>query len=114
MLAAVLVLAVIIAYLPAINAGFIWDDDILLTANRQLNSYHGLADTWLGKNTYEYTPLTQTSFWLEKRLWHDAPTGYHLVNILLHAAADVVVADLVCLGNSRRVAGSDALCDPSG
>jgi protein O-mannosyl-transferase len=89
--AALLVLCAVIAYLPAINAGFIWDDDILLTANPQMQSAHGLTEIWLGKKSYEYTPLALTSFWLEKRLWNDTPTGYHVVNILLHALAAVLL-----------------------
>lgn len=36
--AALLLLAAVIAYLPAINAGFIWDDDILLTANPHMQN----------------------------------------------------------------------------
>src|SRR3977135_4329763 len=51
--AALLVLCAVIAYLPAINAGFIWDDDILLTANPQMQSAHGLTEIWLGKKSYD-------------------------------------------------------------
>ena len=86
-----LIVAAVIAYLPAINAGFIWDDDLLLTENSQLQTAHGLAEIWLGKNSYDYTPLTLTTFWLEKRLWGDTATGYHVTNILLHAAAALLL-----------------------
>jgi len=89
--AALLVLCAVIAYFPAINAGFIWDDDLLLTANPQMQNTHGLKEIWLGKNSCDYTPLTLTIFWLEKRLWYDTPTGYHVVNILLHAVAAVLL-----------------------
>ncbi len=89
--AALLVLCAIIAYIPAISAGFIWDDDLLLTANSQVQSAHGLKEIWLGKNSCDYTPLTLTTFWLEKRLWDYTPTGYHVVNILLHAVAAVLL-----------------------
>jgi protein O-mannosyl-transferase len=90
-LASLLILSAVVAYLPAINAGFIWDDDLLLTANRQLQTVQGMADIWRGKNSCDYTPLTLTTFWLEKRLWQDAATGYHVVNVLLHAAATVLL-----------------------
>ncbi|MFL6515393.1 MAG: tetratricopeptide repeat protein [Chthoniobacterales bacterium] len=88
--AAVLILIAVIAYLPAITAGFIWDDDLLLTANPQLKALHGLAQVWAGK-TCDYTPLTLTTFWLEQRLWQNTAIGYHVVNILLHATAAVLL-----------------------
>jgi tetratricopeptide (TPR) repeat protein len=89
--AALLVLCAVIAYLPVIGGGFIWDSDLLLTANPQMQSIHGLKEIWLGKNSCDYTPLTLTTFWLEKRLWGNTPTGYHIVNILLHALAAVLL-----------------------
>jgi len=91
LLAALLVLCALIAYLPAINAGFVWDDDLLLTSNPHLENAGGLKRIWLGKSSCDYTPLTLTSFWVEKRLWNDTPTGYHVANILLHAVAAVLL-----------------------
>jgi hypothetical protein len=88
---AALVLAALIAYLPAIKAGFIWDDDLLLTANPQIQSSHGFADIWLGRNSCDYTPLTQTMFWAEHYLWQNTAVGYHIVNVLLHAIAAVLL-----------------------
>ena len=90
-LGALLLLAAFIAYLPAINAGFIWDDDLLLTANPQMQNGHGLADIWLGRNSCEYTPLALTTFWVEHLLWQNTPLGYHVVNIVLHAIAAVLL-----------------------
>jgi protein O-mannosyl-transferase len=90
-LAALLLLCAVIAYIPAIGAGFIWDDDLLLTANPQMQSLHGLAGIWLGKNSCDYTPLTLTTFWLEQKLWGDTPTGYHVINILLHGFGGVLL-----------------------
>src|SRR5207249_1343154 len=89
--AALLIRCAVIAYLPAINAGFIWDDDLLLTANPQMQNVLGLTEIWLGKNSCDYTPLTLTTFCLEKRVWNDTPTGYHVVNILLHALAGLLL-----------------------
>src|SRR5690349_15833472 len=77
-LGAALILSVVIAYVPAINAGFIWDDDLLLTNNTQLQTAHGLTEIWLGKNSCEFTPMTLTTYWMEKRLWGGTATGYHV------------------------------------
>jgi tetratricopeptide (TPR) repeat protein len=90
-LAALLILLTIVAYLPAIGAGYIWDDDTLLTANPQMRSLDGLAQIWRGEQSRDYTPLTLSSFWIEWRLWGDTPTGYHVVNILLHALSAVLL-----------------------
>ena len=73
------------AYIPAISAGYIWDDDTLLTANPQMRSLDGLSQIWTGEHSRDYTPLTLSTFWLEWRLWGNNPTGYHVVSILLHA-----------------------------
>ncbi len=87
-----LVLAVLLAYQPAWRGEFIWDDDAHVT-KPELRSWHGLYRIWfeLGA-TQQYYPLLHSAFWVEHNLWGDATLGYHLVNILLHAAAAVLVA----------------------
>lgn len=52
---------------------------------------NGLAGIWLSGQTHDYFPLTFTSFWLEWRLWGMNPAGYHAINVLLHAAASVLL-----------------------
>jgi tetratricopeptide (TPR) repeat protein len=79
--------ATLLAYAPAIRAGFIWNDSDYVTAP-SLQSWSGLARIWfeLGA-TEQYYPILHSAFWLEHRLWGDAASGYHLVNILLHATS---------------------------
>jgi len=99
LLTGLLILCAVLAYAPAIGAGYIWDDDTLLTANPQMRSVHGLVEIWQGKNSRDYTPLTLTTFWLERQVLGAMPTGYHVVNILLHAIAAVLLWQvLVTLG----------------
>lgn len=80
---------VLLPYLPALRAGFIWDDDLHVTANAALTtSWRGLYDIWFGlfrHTTCQYYPLSFSAFWLQYQLWGLHPFGYHLVNILLHA-----------------------------
>jgi Tfp pilus assembly protein PilF len=84
-LAAILFLT-LIAYHPAMEAGFIWDDDQYVTGNQALRDVRGLKDIWQKPETIpQYYPLVHTVFWLEYHGWGLAPAGYHLVNILLHA-----------------------------
>ena len=90
--AAVLVVLVVVSYLPALNCGYVWDDDTLLTANPNVRTLEGLGRTWVDPHANtDYYPLTHTSFWVEYHLWDLAPLGYHLDNILLHAANAVLV-----------------------
>ncbi|HEY2818900.1 MAG TPA: tetratricopeptide repeat protein [Casimicrobiaceae bacterium] len=80
-------IAVLIVYQPVWNGSFLWDDAAHVT-RPDLRSSIGLWNIWAAPGTtQQYYPLTHTFFWLEHRLWGDAPLGYHLANILLHATA---------------------------
>ncbi len=69
------------------RGGFIWDDDLLITGNRWITAAGGLPGIWRGEAGPDYLPVTWTLFWAEWRLWGMNASGYHVVNILLHAAA---------------------------
>ena len=89
--AAAIVTLALVAYMPALQAGYIWDDDSYLTANPHVQAPDGLARIWVPGNTPQYYPLVFTSFWIEHAVWGLRPVGYHLVNILLHAFNAVLV-----------------------
>jgi len=84
---ATLLAAVLLVYLPALHGGLIWNDADYVT-RPALRSLQGLGRIWfeLGA-TEQYYPLLHSFFWLQHALWGDATVGYHLVGILLHAAA---------------------------
>ncbi len=85
--AAAIVAATLVAYLPALGAGFVWDDDDYVTNNPLLRDPDGLARIWFSADApSQYFPLVYTSFRLEYALWGLDPSGYHLVNVCLHAA----------------------------
>jgi protein O-mannosyl-transferase len=89
--AVALVLLTVGAYLPALDSGFIWDDDRYVTNNQTLRSFSGLQSVWCNFSAEpQYYPLVFTTFWLEYQLWHLNPYGYHLDNILLHALAAIL------------------------
>jgi len=91
-----LVLAVAAAYVPALKAGFVWNDDTYLTENRTLDGADGLRLIWTEpKANEQYYPMVFTSFWVEKRLWSLQPFGYHLVNVLLHAGSALLLWGLL-------------------
>jgi tetratricopeptide (TPR) repeat protein len=87
-----LVVAVLLVYQPAWHGGFIWDDDAHVT-KPELRSWQGLYRIWSDvRATLQYYPLLHSAFWIEHKLWGDTTLGYHLVNLLLHATAAVMVA----------------------
>ena len=89
--AAVIVAAVALVYLPALHAGFVWDDEQLVTGNPLLRNFGGLVEIWSGGRTADYFPITNTVFWIEHHLFGDNAAGYHAVNILLQGADAVLV-----------------------
>jgi tetratricopeptide (TPR) repeat protein len=92
---AALVVATVLAYVPALRGGFIWDDDLYIVANRFLEEPGGLAEIWTGSTIHQYYPLTFTTFWIERRLWGVEPFGYHAVNVALHVANALLVGRLL-------------------
>ncbi len=92
---ALLLLVTVIAYVPALNGGLLWDDDGHVT-KPELQSLHGLWRIWfdLG-STQQYYPLLHSAFWVEHKLWGNAVLGYHVTNVLLHVTAACLVVSIV-------------------
>jgi hypothetical protein len=77
--------ATLLAYQPAWHGDFLWDDNGHLT-KPVLRSLGGLWRIWFVPGaTQQFYPVVHSAFWLQFHLWGLAPTGYHLVNVLLHA-----------------------------
>ena len=81
---ALLVGVTMLAYLPSLANGFIWDDTISLTQNPYIRSANGLGQFWFSTRTTDYWPVTATTLWAEWRLWGLNPLGYHATNLALH------------------------------
>ena len=90
-LGVLLILIVFLAFLPAVKSGFIWDDDTFLTENSLIKASDGLQRFWFTTEPPDYFPLTSTTLWIEWRLWGANPTGYHVVNILLHCVTGLLI-----------------------
>ncbi len=101
-----LILAVVtmLAYQPAWHGGLLWDDDANI-ASPELRSLDGLRRIWFEpRATQQYYPLLYSSYWLQQRFWGDSPTGYHLVNLLLHIGCVVLVLKILRL---LRIPGAE-------
>ena len=88
-------LAVFVFYLPVLRAGFVWDDELLITANPLLRDVSGLREIWAGSRTPDYFPISNTFFWVESHVFGQNATGFHLVNVLLQAINAVLVWKLL-------------------
>jgi len=88
--AAILAIA-LLAYISAMQGGFLWDDYTFLKDNWLIKAPDGLQRLWFTTQAEDYFPLTSSMLWLEWRIWGDHAAGYHVMNVLLHAAAAVLV-----------------------
>jgi hypothetical protein len=80
-----LVVLTFIAYAPDLRSGFVWDDAEYIRDNPLIKASDGLRRFWCTTEFPDYYALSNSSFWLEWRLWGNKPAGYHASNILLHA-----------------------------
>lgn len=81
---------VALAYARSIHGQFIWDDDLHVTANPTIIGPLGLTEIWTTARA-NYFPLVLTNFWVQHALWGLNPLPYHVVNVLFHAAAAVLL-----------------------
>jgi tetratricopeptide (TPR) repeat protein len=86
-----LVVMTVAVYQPVWHAGFIWDDDKFLTENPLIKASDGLYLFWCTTAAPDYFPLTSTALWVEWRMWGGHALGYHLVNVILHAASAILL-----------------------
>src|SRR5574342_473675 len=78
----------LLVFMPTLRNGFVWDDVPNLLANPH---YRGLGWTqvrWMATAIHlgHYIPLTWLSLAIDYVLWGMNPVGYHLSNVVLHAA----------------------------
>lgn len=76
-----------VVYLPALHGEFIWDDFLVVQQNPLVTGQLNLRSVWLHTDF----PLSNVVLWLEWLLWRNDTTGYHVVNLLLHALNSVLV-----------------------
>jgi protein O-mannosyl-transferase len=82
--AALIVVATLLVYWPALHGGFIFDDNVFLTENPLIHAPDGLVRFWFSREAMDYWPVTSSTLWLEWRLWGTHAAGYHATNIALH------------------------------
>lgn len=94
-------LAAVLPYLHTLGHGFAYDDGVEVVDNAFIRSVDGVpailtSPVWAGsgKGSSAYRPFTTLTYALNHAAGGLAPAGYHLVNLLLHAAASALVLAL--------------------
>src|SRR5256886_4464817 len=86
----------IFAYQPAWHGGFIWGDDAYITNNELLTAPDGFCRILFSLDSpSQYFPLVYTMFRFEHAWWGLSPTGYHVINVLLHTANALILWGLL-------------------
>ncbi len=88
--ALLLIALVFIAYVQALHAGFIWDDESHLTRNPCVIGPLGLKEIWTSTQAVYY-PLVLTVFWALHKFVGLNPLPYHALNVLFHAASAILL-----------------------
>ncbi len=119
MLAALVALAAILSFAPAVANNFVYDDHQIIRDNPCLDSLSNLPAIWTTDywrpapggervlDTYRdrlYRPLTLTTYALNVAIHGKTPTGFLAVNIALHALVSVLVLLVI-----RRLVNDDAI-----
>jgi len=93
--AAIILGLALAAYWPALRSELLWDDAAHVT-RAEMQPGSGLRRIWtdLGA-TQQYYPVLHSAFWVEHRLWGDRTAGYHLLNLLLHMGASLLLVRLL-------------------
>lgn len=93
-----LILLVVVSYLPATQAEFVWDD-VIITEADPVQTASGIKDIWLTPSAIpgeaHYWPVLYSTFWLEHQVWGFSPMGHHIVNILLYVVNVILLWHLV-------------------
>ena len=110
---ALALLLVLVAFSPALDGEFLWDDLPNLVNNPHWRrGWDGALWAFTHAHAGHYHPLTWLSFALDHALWDMNPRGYHLTNVALHAATAVLVyaliRELLALARARRTGPENA------
>ena len=82
-----------IVFRPAIDYGFVnFDDDVYVYNNPELShglSVEGIRWAFTTTRGSQWAPMTWLSYLADYQLYGLKPWGYHLTNLLLHAATTI-------------------------
>lgn len=99
----------VLLYGNTVTGDYVYDDEAFVTRYRKPEPQQ-LTTIWTetlipgSRVQGVYRPLTQTSFWLNSKLFGATPVSHHVVSILLHGLCTVLVYAVI-----RQLFGDDGL-----
>jgi len=96
----VLAAITVLLYLPALDGGFVYDSWSQILVDDYVHDLHHLPDVLLFRVVAQdvldgVRPVHLLSLMIDSALWGKNPVGYHLTNVLLHAATVVLLFQLL-------------------
>jgi len=87
-----LILAAVLVHLPALQGERIWDDNYLTRDNPFIKSPALILETFrhylfLDSFSAHYRPIQNVSYMVDYFFWNTDTWGFHITNVLLHAAS---------------------------
>ena len=103
----------VLAYLNCVRNGFVFDDHPAIERNPVVQDAAGGWRAALGtdfwgtpladaRSHHSYRPLAVLTLWFDRHLGMPGASGFHLTNVLLHAAATSLVCSLAALALPGR------------
>ena len=112
----IILVAAIIVRAPALSGDRVWDDNFLVRDNPFIKSPVLIPEVFrhylfLDSYSAHYRPVQNLSYMLDYFIWDKNTFGFHLTNVLLHAASAValfflireLIVSLRCLGIAAAV-----------
>lgn len=87
-------LLALLAFVNAIDAGFVYDDQAFVVTNASVIDGAGIFTEPTPPQRPDlglYRPLTVSTYWIQNAIHGLAPVWFHAVNVLLHALVSVLV-----------------------
>jgi tetratricopeptide (TPR) repeat protein len=115
---AIILAACLLAYAPVLHGKFLWDDLYLVGANPFFRSPRFVLEVFrhylfLDSFSLYYRPVQNLSYILDYAIWNRDEFGYHLSNVLFHAASAFFLFLVVrrCLRAMPQEGGSPVFTD---
>ena len=115
---AIILAACLLAYAPVLHGQFLWDDLYLVGANPFFKSPRFALEVFrhylfLDSFSVYYRPVQNLSYILDYAVWNRNEFGYHLSNILFHAASAFLLFLVIrkCLRAMCREEGTPLFID---